>query len=125
MDHPGRPPRQPRLEPVGREGGGLAVGDGPVELRRRVRHDRGDHRVDGDAARGGDLGDRAALGELDPDVARAGAETRSASKAALSAKTLTLDPRGMYTMVGFPATTRESLTWLDRYLGLVPAPRVP
>ena len=27
-------------------------------------------------------------------------------------------------MVGFPATTRESLDWLDRYLGPVPMPLV-
>ncbi len=28
-----------------------------------------------------------------------------------------------HAMVGFPATTRESLEWLDRYLGAVPMPR--
>jgi len=28
-----------------------------------------------------------------------------------------------HAMVGFPATTRESLEWLDRYLGPVPPSR--
>jgi hypothetical protein len=41
--------------------------------------------------------------------------------AAANDKKLVLLEAG-HAMVGFPASTRESLEWLDRYLGPVPMP---